>query len=117
MSKALYIIVKIPEYISLTVVYNHKYLKFSKQFCDYNFHFILGLYPATYGEVYINGYNVSEQIVEIRKNLGLCPQQNLLFNHLTVSEQLYFYCVVSQQIPSAQCIDGFESVTTRNYYF
>uniref|UniRef100_A0A452TZ49 ATP-binding cassette sub-family A member 3-like n=1 Tax=Ursus maritimus TaxID=29073 RepID=A0A452TZ49_URSMA len=53
-----------------------------------------GLYPATSGEVYINGYDVSQQMVQIRKNLGLCPQQNLLFDYLTVSEHLYFYCVV-----------------------
>uniref|UniRef100_A0A452QKV4 ABC transporter domain-containing protein n=1 Tax=Ursus americanus TaxID=9643 RepID=A0A452QKV4_URSAM len=53
-----------------------------------------GLYPATSGEVYINGYDISQQMVQIRKNLGLCPQQNLLFDYLTVSEHLYFYCVV-----------------------
>ncbi|XP_055994780.1 phospholipid-transporting ATPase ABCA3-like [Sorex fumeus] len=55
---------------------------------------LTGFYPATSGEAYVNGYNVSEQIVEIRKSLGLCPQQNLLFNHMTVAEQLYFYCVL-----------------------
>uniref|UniRef100_A0A8C7EKL0 ABC transporter domain-containing protein n=1 Tax=Neovison vison TaxID=452646 RepID=A0A8C7EKL0_NEOVI len=53
-----------------------------------------GLYPATSGEAYINGYDISQQMVQIRKSLGLCPQQNLLFNYLTVSEHLYFYCVV-----------------------
>ncbi|XP_055994781.1 phospholipid-transporting ATPase ABCA3-like [Sorex fumeus] len=53
-----------------------------------------GLYPATSGEVYINGYEVSEQIVEIRKSFGLCLQQNLLYNNMTVSEQLYFYSVL-----------------------
>lgn len=58
---------------------------------------ILGLYPATSGEAYVNGYDVSRQMVQIRKNLGLCPQQDLLFNYLTVSEHLYFYCVVSQR--------------------
>uniref|UniRef100_A0A8C0S445 ABC transporter domain-containing protein n=1 Tax=Canis lupus familiaris TaxID=9615 RepID=A0A8C0S445_CANLF len=53
-----------------------------------------GLYPATSGEAYINGYNISQQMVHIRKSLGVCPQQNLLFDYLTVSEHLYFYCVV-----------------------
>uniref|UniRef100_A0A8C9QK05 ABC transporter domain-containing protein n=1 Tax=Spermophilus dauricus TaxID=99837 RepID=A0A8C9QK05_SPEDA len=33
-------------------------------------------------------------MTEIRKFLGLCPQQNLLYNYLTVSEHLYFYCVI-----------------------
>ncbi|KAM8777566.1 LOW QUALITY PROTEIN: phospholipid-transporting ATPase ABCA3-like [Rhynchonycteris naso] len=53
-----------------------------------------GLYPATSGEAYVNGYDISKQMVQIRKSLGLCPQQDLLFNYLTVSEHLYFYCVI-----------------------
>ncbi|XP_054570377.1 phospholipid-transporting ATPase ABCA3-like [Eptesicus fuscus] len=53
-----------------------------------------GLYPATSGEAYVNGYAISKQMVQIRKSLGLCPQQDLLFNYLTVAEHLYFYCVI-----------------------
>ncbi|XP_054309404.2 phospholipid-transporting ATPase ABCA3-like [Pongo pygmaeus] len=53
-----------------------------------------GLYPPTSGKAYINGYDISKQMVQIRKSLGLCPQQNLLFNYLTVSEHLHFYCVI-----------------------
>ncbi|XP_006876045.1 PREDICTED: ATP-binding cassette sub-family A member 3-like [Chrysochloris asiatica] len=58
-----------------------------------------GLYPPTSGEAYINGYDTSKDMVQIRKSLGLCPQQDLLFNHLTVSEHLFFYCVI-KGIPS-----------------
>ncbi|XP_062957203.1 phospholipid-transporting ATPase ABCA3-like [Cynocephalus volans] len=53
-----------------------------------------GFYPPTSGKAYINGYDISKQMVQIRKSLGLCPQQNLLFKHLTVSEHLYFYSVM-----------------------
>ncbi|ELK38567.1 ATP-binding cassette sub-family A member 3 [Myotis davidii] len=53
-----------------------------------------GLYPATSGEAYVNGFAISKQMVQIRKTLGLCPQQDLLFNYLTVSEHLYFYCMI-----------------------
>lgn len=28
---------------------------------------------------------------EIRKNLGMCPQHNVLFDKLTVEEHLWFY--------------------------
>lgn len=28
---------------------------------------------------------------EIRKNLGMCPQHNVLFDRLTVEEHLWFY--------------------------
>lgn len=34
--------------------------------------------------------------------MGLCPQQDLLFNYLTVSEHLYFYGVV-KGIPRKMC--------------
>ncbi|KAM9208961.1 phospholipid-transporting ATPase ABCA3-like [Dugong dugon] len=53
-----------------------------------------GLYPPTSGKVIINRYDTSKDMVQIRKSLGLCPQQDLLFNYLTVSEHLYFYCVI-----------------------
>uniref|UniRef100_A0A667IMJ0 ABC transporter domain-containing protein n=1 Tax=Lynx canadensis TaxID=61383 RepID=A0A667IMJ0_LYNCA len=53
-----------------------------------------GLYPATSRKAYVNGYDTSKQMVQIRKSLGLCPQQNLLFDYLTISEHLYFYCLV-----------------------
>ncbi|XP_047389769.1 phospholipid-transporting ATPase ABCA3-like [Sciurus carolinensis] len=53
-----------------------------------------GLYPSTSGKAYIHGYEISQHMTEIRKSLGLCPQQDLLFNYLTVSEHLYFYCVI-----------------------
>ncbi|XP_052030926.1 phospholipid-transporting ATPase ABCA3-like [Apodemus sylvaticus] len=51
-----------------------------------------GLYPPTSGEAYVHGEDISQHMDQIRKSLGLCPQQNLLFDHLTVSEHLYFYC-------------------------
>ncbi|GAB1292624.1 ATP-binding cassette transporter sub-family A member 15 [Apodemus speciosus] len=50
------------------------------------------LYPPTSGEAYVHGEDISQNMDQIRKSLGLCPQQNLLFDHLTVSEHLYFYC-------------------------
>ena len=57
----------------------------------------LGLYRPTSGKVYISGYDISKDMVQVRKSLGLCPQDDILFHHLTVSEHLYFYCVVSQR--------------------
>ncbi|XP_006153359.1 ATP-binding cassette sub-family A member 3-like [Tupaia chinensis] len=72
-----------------------------QNFC-YVFCLILGLYPYTSGNAYINGYDISKEMTEIRKSLGLCPQQDLLFNYLTVSEHLYFYCVV-KGIPGNMC--------------
>uniref|UniRef100_A0A8C0W945 ABC transporter domain-containing protein n=1 Tax=Castor canadensis TaxID=51338 RepID=A0A8C0W945_CASCN len=33
-------------------------------------------------------------MVQVRKSLGLCPQEDLLFPDLTVAEHLYFYSVI-----------------------
>ncbi|KAI4551506.1 hypothetical protein MJT46_017758, partial [Ovis ammon polii x Ovis aries] len=55
---------------------------------------LTGLYRPTSGKVYISGYDISKDMVQVRKSLGLCPQDDILFHHLTVSEHLYFYCVI-----------------------
>lgn len=55
----------------------------------------LGLYPPTSGQAYINGYEISQDMVLIRKSLGLCPQHDVLFDHMTVEEHLYFYSGVN----------------------
>ncbi|XP_040611318.1 ATP-binding cassette sub-family A member 3 isoform X3 [Mesocricetus auratus] len=68
-----------------------------------------GLYPPTRGEAYIHGYDISQHMAQIRKSLGLCPQQNLLFDHLTVSEHLYFYCRV-KGIPQKMCLEEIDSM-------
>lgn len=36
-------------------------------------------------------------MVQIRRSLGLCPQHDILFDNLTVTEHLYFYAQVSWQ--------------------
>ncbi|XP_043856125.1 phospholipid-transporting ATPase ABCA3-like [Dromiciops gliroides] len=52
---------------------------------------LTGLLPATSGEAWLSGYEVSQDIHEIRKSLGLCPQHDILFDYLTVAEHLSFY--------------------------
>lgn len=49
---------------------------------------------ATKGTIFVNGKNIRTQTDEIRKNMGLCPQQNLLFPDLTVEEHLRFFAKV-----------------------
>uniref|UniRef100_A0A7N4V5J3 ABC transporter domain-containing protein n=1 Tax=Sarcophilus harrisii TaxID=9305 RepID=A0A7N4V5J3_SARHA len=55
---------------------------------------LTGLYPPTSGQAYINGFEITRDMVQIRKNLGLCPQHDLLFDYLTVSEHLYFFAML-----------------------
>ncbi|XP_015346371.1 phospholipid-transporting ATPase ABCA3 [Marmota marmota marmota] len=52
---------------------------------------LTGLFPPTSGRAYISGYEISQDMVQIRKSLGLCPQHDILFDNLTVVEHLYFY--------------------------
>uniref|UniRef100_A0A1I8IFT6 ABC transporter domain-containing protein n=1 Tax=Macrostomum lignano TaxID=282301 RepID=A0A1I8IFT6_9PLAT len=52
---------------------------------------LTGLYTPTTGTAYIYGHDIRTQMDQIRKHLGFCPQHNVLFNHLTVEDHIYFY--------------------------
>ena len=52
---------------------------------------LTGLFPPTAGSAHINGLSVVDDIDLIRRNLGICPQHNVLFDRLTVSEHLHFF--------------------------
>lgn len=52
---------------------------------------LTGLLTPTEGSVEIMGMNYFENIDEIRKNIGLCLQYNVLYDNLTVEEHLMFY--------------------------
>ena len=51
----------------------------------------LGLFSPTSGTATINGLSILTDISQIRKNLGICPQHNVLFDRLTLSEHLAFF--------------------------
>ncbi|XP_045632438.1 phospholipid-transporting ATPase ABCA3-like [Ursus americanus] len=56
---------------------------------------LIGMYSALFrAEVYIHGFDMSKNLFEIRKHLGFCPQHDILFNDLTLLENLFFYSVV-----------------------
>ncbi|XP_061455423.1 phospholipid-transporting ATPase ABCA3 [Rhineura floridana] len=63
---------------------------------------LTGLYPPTSGQAYINGYEISQGMNLIRKSLGLCPQHDVLFDHMTVEEHLYFYSGL-KGFPAEKC--------------
>ncbi|CAH2311465.1 retinal-specific ATP-binding cassette transporter [Pelobates cultripes] len=52
---------------------------------------ITGLYPPTSGTVWVRGRDIQTQMDSIRQSLGMCPQHNILFRHLTVAEHILFY--------------------------
>lgn len=51
---------------------------------------ISGLYRPTSGTVLVNGHDCRSDMAAVRRDLGVCPQTNALFDLLTVSECLWF---------------------------
>ncbi|GAB0192959.1 retinal-specific phospholipid-transporting ATPase ABCA4 [Grus japonensis] len=52
---------------------------------------LTGLFPPTSGTVLVGGLDIQTHMDSIRHRLGMCPQYNILFNHLTVAEHILFY--------------------------
>uniref|UniRef100_M3Z391 ATP binding cassette subfamily A member 13 n=1 Tax=Mustela putorius furo TaxID=9669 RepID=M3Z391_MUSPF len=55
---------------------------------------LTGLYAPTSGTIIINGRNLQTDLSSIRKELGVCPQQGVLFDNLTVREHLLLFASV-----------------------
>lgn len=53
---------------------------------------LCGLLPPTAGSVYLDGISFRKEMDKVRQNLGICPQFDVLFDHLTVEEHIWFYC-------------------------
>lgn len=54
-----------------------------------------GLIPPSSGQIIIDGLDISTSMDKVRDILGLCPQYNILFDHLTVREHLRLFATVS----------------------
>eukprot|EP00760_Papus_ankaliazontas_P007099 PhM_4_TR13282/c2_g1_i5/m.36280/K05643/ABCA3; ATP-binding cassette, subfamily A (ABC1), member 3 len=52
---------------------------------------LTGMIPMTSGDCVVYGNNASHDMNKIRRDIGLCPQHNILWDHLTVREHLDFY--------------------------
>lgn len=53
-----------------------------------------GVISETEGKVFINGKNIRKHLGSIRNELGLCPQENMVFPDLNVFEQIEFFGLV-----------------------
>ncbi|CAF1229461.1 unnamed protein product [Rotaria sp. Silwood1] len=53
-----------------------------------------GLLSCDCGTIEIHDKDLHENLTELQKYIGYCPQQDMLFSHLTVKEQLEFYARV-----------------------
>ncbi|KAH7728597.1 ABC transporterATP-binding protein [Aphelenchoides avenae] len=52
---------------------------------------LTGLYPPTTGTAYVYGMDIRYDMRAIRDFIGVCPQHNILFDQMTVTETLQFY--------------------------
>lgn len=52
---------------------------------------LTGMITPTSGTAKVNGYDIRTDMAGVRSSLGLCPQHNIIFDELTVTEHLYFF--------------------------
>jgi ATP-binding cassette, subfamily A (ABC1), member 3 len=55
---------------------------------------ITGLFPPTKGDVTIWGKSIRHDLDQVRADLGVCPQVNVLWSELTVREHLTFFALL-----------------------
>ncbi|KAM5151867.1 LOW QUALITY PROTEIN: glucosylceramide transporter ABCA12 [Mantella aurantiaca] len=52
---------------------------------------LTGLFSASSGTIYVYGEDIRTHTDKVRKNLGVCMQYDVLFDHLTTKEHLLLY--------------------------
>lgn len=52
---------------------------------------ITGMFASSSGQIYVNGFNVFTQTKQARRSIGLCPQENIIFNELNVYQHLHLF--------------------------
>lgn len=55
---------------------------------------LTGLFEASSGCARLAGYDIKTETKFVYQNIGICPQFNILWEHLTVREHLLFYARV-----------------------
>ncbi|XP_069482200.1 phospholipid-transporting ATPase ABCA1-like isoform X2 [Ambystoma mexicanum] len=70
---------------------------------------LTGLFPPSSGTAVIYGRDIQTDMDQIRQDMGMCPQHNVLFDQLTVEEHIYFYarlkgCKSTQRKKDIDCM-------------
>mmetsp|Transcript_6173 Transcript_6173/g.5558 ORF Transcript_6173/g.5558 Transcript_6173/m.5558 type:complete len:92 (-) Transcript_6173:3623-3898(-) len=60
---------------------------------------ITGLYETTGGTTSVLGMDIHDEMDDIRKIMGVCPQHDILFDMLTVREHLELFAVFKGMNP------------------
>ncbi|VDN27279.1 unnamed protein product [Cylicostephanus goldi] len=72
---------------------------------------LCGLYSPTSGTATVYGWDIRKEIQRVRDLLGVCPQYNVLFSHLTVAEQLRLFAAL-KGTPDSQLDREVEEILT-----
>ncbi|KAM4606531.1 retinal-specific phospholipid-transporting ATPase ABCA4-like [Polymixia lowei] len=70
---------------------------------------LTGMFPPTSGTATIYGKDIRTDMDIIRLSLGMCPQHNVLFQHMTVAEHILFYSLLKGR-PIAQAEEEVENM-------
>lgn len=74
---------------------------------------LTGIYPPTNGTASIYGQDITTDYQEVRKNVGLCPQEDILFDFMTVREHLQFYGRLKGNMSSKELARDINECVTR----
>lgn len=73
---------------------------------------LIGMIPPTSGRATINGYDITTEIDQARNSIGICLQDNILFNDLTVGEHIIFFCRLKGMKDSSKIKNEVEKYTS-----
>jgi ATP-binding cassette subfamily A (ABC1) protein 3 len=65
---------------------------------------LTGLLRPTSGDCLLYGNSIVNDPAIARRSLGICPQHNVLFDSLTVTEHLYFFLRIKGIMPNAATV-------------
>ena len=65
---------------------------------------LTGLIPPTSGDCYIDGISIKNQTFYARQMIGFCPQENILFDRLSVYEHISIFLKLHGMKASNECI-------------
>eukprot|EP01064_Diplonema_japonicum_P016941 TRINITY_DN24_c0_g1_i7.p1 TRINITY_DN24_c0_g1~~TRINITY_DN24_c0_g1_i7.p1 ORF type:complete len:1712 (+),score=594.56 TRINITY_DN24_c0_g1_i7:118-5253(+) len=70
---------------------------------------LTGMLPVTSGDAAVYGNSVCHEMEAVRRDIGLCPQHNILWDNITCAEHLRFYGRV-KGIPSDELEDQVDDI-------
>uniref|UniRef100_A0A3Q3H2P5 ABC transporter domain-containing protein n=1 Tax=Labrus bergylta TaxID=56723 RepID=A0A3Q3H2P5_9LABR len=70
---------------------------------------LTGMFPPTSGTANIYGNDIRTDMDAVRLSLGMCPQHNILFHHMTVAEHILFYSLLKGR-PLAEAQEEVENM-------